>query len=74
MVLLHKGLVRPHLEYFVQAWSPHQMGEIKLIEGVQRRFTKMITGIKELCYQDRLNNLKKLKLTTPETKRIKRSY
>ena len=45
---------------------PHQMGDIKLIEGAQR----MITGIKELCYQDRFNVMK-LKLTTLETRRIR---
>ena len=74
MLLLYCMLVnaeinkRPSQEYCVQAWSPHQIGDIKFIEGVQRGFTNMITGIKKLCYQDRL---KKLKLTTLETRRIR---
>ena len=39
LLLMYSSLVRPHLEYSVQAWSPHQIGHIRLIEGVQRRFT-----------------------------------
>ena len=37
----------PHLEYAVQTWSPHQIGDIRLIEGVQRRFTRMIPEFEE---------------------------
>ena len=44
---MYKSLVRLHLEYAVQAWSPHQLGHIRLIEGVQRRFTRMIPELIE---------------------------
>ena len=58
---MNKSLVRPHLEYAVQAWSPHQIGHIRLIERVQQRFTRMISELKSLPYEARL---KRLNLTT----------
>ena len=51
---MYKSFVRPHLEYAVQAWSPHQLGHIRLIEGVQRRFTRIIPELKRLTYEARL--------------------
>ena len=65
---MYKSLVRPHLEYAVQAWSPHQLGHIRLNEGVQHRFTRMIPELKSLPYEGRL---KRLNLTTLEIRRIR---
>ena len=64
---MYKSLVRPHLEYAVQAWTPHQLGHIRLIEGMQCRFTRMIPELKSLPYEGRL---KRLKLTTLEIRRV----
>ena len=63
-----KSLVRPHLEYAVQAWSPHQPCHIRLIVGVQRRFTRMTPELKSFPYEGRL---KRLNLTTLEIRRIR---
>ena len=68
ILLLYKALVRPHLEYSVQAWRPHFRGDIDLLEGVQRRATKLITSISNKSYEDRLHILN---LTTLETRRLR---
>ena len=55
--LLHfyKSLVRPHLAYCLQVWRPDLKKDIDLLEGVQRRVTKMILGWDKRCYQERLD-------------------
>ena len=50
---LHKILVRPHLEYCCQVWSPHYSKNLKLLEGFQRRATKLINGMGNLHYEER---------------------
>ena len=65
---LYKSLVRPHLEYCVQAWRPHMQKDIDLIDSVQRRATKRIPNLKNKTYEERLNNLH---LTTLETRRLR---
>ena len=65
---LYMALVRPLLEYCVQVWSPHLRKHINLIEGVQRRATRMVPELKYLSYEERLD---KLKLTTLEERRAR---
>jgi len=47
----------PHLESRVQLWSPQHRKDTELLERVQRRVTKIIRGLKHLCYEDRLRQL-----------------
>ena len=63
---LYKGLVRPKLEYCIQAWNPSLIKDIELIEQVQHRATKIIPEIAHLPYHERL---KELNLTTLELRR-----
>ena len=61
-------MVRPHLEYAIQAWNPYTRKNIDLLEGVQRRATKMVRSCWNLEYIDRLEYLG---LTTLQTRRIR---
>jgi len=50
-------LVRLHLEYCVQFWSPYLRKDILAFEGVQRRFTRLIPEMRGLTYEERLSRL-----------------
>jgi hypothetical protein len=65
---LYKALVRPHLDYCIQAWRPHLAKDVDILERVQQRMTRMVEGCGDLSYEERLA---RIGLTTLETRRVR---
>ena len=59
--------MRPHVEFANQVWGPHLVKHIVMLENAQKQTTKLIPGMKELSYEERL---KKLDLTILSYRRI----
>jgi len=68
MLRLYQTLVRPKLEYCVQAWRPYLRKDTELLEEVQKRATTLIIKDRGLTYGKRLT---RLGLTTLETRRLR---
>ncbi|PKU47232.1 hypothetical protein llap_2473 [Limosa lapponica baueri] len=54
---LYSTLMRPHLGYCIQLWSPQHKKGMDLLEQLQRKATKVIRGLEHLSYEDRLREL-----------------
>ena len=51
---LYKAFIRPHIEYCSQAVGPYMVKNLQVLERIQRRATKMVRGLKNVPYQERL--------------------
>ena len=68
IVPLYKAIVRPHLEYCIQAWRPYRKKDTYKLEIIRRRTTKMIPELRYFSYESRLLQCG---LTTLETRRLR---
>jgi len=68
LLKLYKSLVRPQLEFCTAVWSPHYKKDKELLERIQHRFTRMVPGLKQLPYDQRLEALN---LWTLEEQRVR---
>lgn len=66
-IRLYQQYVRPHLEYCVQAWSPWLQQDIDLLENVQRRAVKAVSGLSG-SYEDKLRQLNMYSLKDRRTR------
>ena len=57
MVSIYIAHVRPLLEFSSCLWNVGYILDSKLLEGVQRRWTKQIDGLSEVPYHERLRRL-----------------
>lgn len=64
---LYKSHVRSHLEFSVTAWSPWSEADKTILENVQKRAVRMISGLSG-SYEE---NLKTLNLQSLEDRRIR---
>ena len=44
---LHTSLIHPYLDYVCVVWCPFQLGDIRVIERVQRSVTKIVPSLKD---------------------------
>ena len=54
---IYKSIIRPQLEYGSSLWNVGYICDTKLLERVQRRWTRAISGMEDLSYQERLRRL-----------------
>ena len=68
IIPLYKTIVRPHLEYCIQAWRPYRKKDIDTLECIQRKASKIISELRDLSYEECLTECG---LATLETRRLK---
>jgi len=53
-ILLYKSMVCPHVEFANSVWCRYKIDDLKEIEKIQMRATKLLIKLKNKSYIDRL--------------------
>lgn len=57
LLSIYKAHIRPILDYASPLWNLEYIGDLKLLEKVQRRWTRSVDDLFEVPYHDRLRRL-----------------
>jgi len=66
--LIYKVYIRSHLEFCIQAWSPHFVKDMEVLENVQRAATNLVAGLQKYSYPA---ILQKIVITTLVERRVR---
>jgi len=70
-ILLYKSMVRPHVEYANSVLCPYKQDDIKELEKIQKRATKLVLNLKKMPYKERPMHLN---LPTLKYRRLRGDY
>ena len=74
IIPLYKAIVRPHIEYCIQAWNPHLRKDVDMLEKIQKRATKLIPELRDVLYLlHNINTLLQIKNSAKSQKITKRT-